>query len=169
VGACMFNKANVSRTSASQAGLNQASGLINAITVLLIVGGSAVLTACSTVSGVTTAVGPCLDDSKACVESRTAMVGKLTADPTRSWIGQSVDRRMAASGIRLFAYQNVADSLDCPKLQAGVREMQATRSTIGGTPLAGQTAERHNQIRALAVDMEGVLAAKARRKGCKAG
>lgn len=144
------------------------SALLNAATVVAVVGVSALVVACSSMSGVTSATGPCLDDSKACIDSRTATVASLVNDPSRAWVGQPVDKRMAASGIRLFAYQTVMDGLDCPKLLAGVREMQAARSALSGGASSGQTAERHNQIRALTADTEAQLAGKARKRGCKA-
>jgi hypothetical protein len=152
--------------------LKAASGLLNAATAVAAVVGSVLLgsclAACSTTGSIGANDGPCLDDSKACVARRTAMVEQLVGDSSRGWVGQTVDRRMAASGIRLFAYQGVMDGLDCPKLVAGVKELQAAKSALSAGPLSGQTAERHNQIRALTADTEATMTAKARKKGCKA-
>lgn len=132
------------------------------------IGVALAMAACSSVSTIGASDGPCLDDGKDCVARRTAMVEQLVGDKSRAWIGQGTDRRMAASGVRLFAYQSVMDGLDCPKLAAGVKEMQSARSALSAGPMQGQTAERHNQIKALTADTEATLASRARKKGCKA-
>lgn len=101
--------------------------------------------------------GPCLDDSKGCVEQRTAMVHGMAADKSHAWIGEPVSPATAASGVRLFAYQNVKDKLNCNELATGIKEMEDARGSLSGGPIGGQTMERHNQILALTEDVRGQL------------
>lgn len=126
------------------------------------------LGACTGVGPGASADDPCLDDSEACVKQRTALVEAMIADPQRNWIGQPVSRTTVASGIRLFAYQNVMESLSCPQLGAGVQEMRAALQSLSQGRLGGQSAERHNQVKALTEDVHARLQQMARQRGCKA-
>jgi hypothetical protein len=128
----------------------------------------AALGACSTIGNETSVAGPCLDDSKACVETRTGMVAALVADQDRSWISKPADRAMAASGVRLFAYQTVKDGLNCQQLAAAIQDLSSSRNLLAAGRMGGQTAERHNQIKALTHDTEVDYVSTARRKSCKA-
>ncbi len=113
-----------------------------------------------------TASGPCLSDSSECVGQRTAMVRSMSADPSRAWIAQSADRGTAASGVRLFAYQNVRDKLSCPELTSAVSDLDAAKRLLAEGPAAGQTMARHNDIKAMTNDVRAALAAsKIRRCG----
>lgn len=129
---------------------------------------SATLGACTGVGPSSSGGEPCLDDSSACVQQRTAMVDAMVADPQRSWIGQPVSRATVASGVRLFAYQNVMDSLACPQLAAGIQELQAAQQSLAQGRVGGQGAERHNQVKALTDDVHARLAQLAKKRGCKA-
>ena len=108
--------------------------------------------------------GPCLDDTAQCVGQRTAMVQTMGNDATRHWIGESVGRGMASSGVRLFAYQNVRDKLSCAELANGVNEMEAAKQLLGQGPAPGQTMLRHNQIKAMTDDVRAALTASRLRK-----
>jgi hypothetical protein len=112
--------------------------------------------------------GPCLDDSKACVGERTQMVQALSSDPSRGWIGQPAGRGIVASGVRLFAYQNVRDKLSCPELTSGIAEMNAAKQILTEGPAPGQTMLRHNQIKAMTEDVRAALLAGRSRK-CPGG
>lgn len=110
--------------------------------------------------------GPCLSDTSECVGQRTAMVRTMSADPARAWIAQSPDRSTVASGVRLFAYQNVRDKLSCPELTSAVSDLDAAKRTLAEGPSAGQTMARHNDIKAMTDDVRAALAAsKLRRCG----
>ena len=108
--------------------------------------------------------GPCLDDSQLCVAQRTQLVQALSADPARAWVGQPVGRQMVASGVRLFAYQNVRDKLSCPEFASAITELEAAKQTLAEGPAPGQTMLRHNQIKALTDDVRAALAASKQRK-----
>lgn len=108
--------------------------------------------------------GPCLDDSPACIAQRTQIVQSLSDDGTHSWVGQTAGRGMVASGVRLFAYQNVRDKLTCPQLGAAIAELDAAKQTLAEGPAPGQTMLRHNQIKALTTDVRAELAAARTRK-----
>ena len=126
-------------------------------------GGLLTLAGCASFEAAS-AEGPCLDDSKACVAQRTQIVQSLSSDQTRSWIGQPVGQAMVASGVRLFAYQNVRDKLTCPQLAGGIAEMDAAKQTLGQGPAPGQTVLRHNQIKAMTDDVRAGLNAARLRK-----
>lgn len=108
--------------------------------------------------------GPCLDDTAQCVGQRTAMVQSMGNDASRHWIGESVGRGMASSGVRLFAYQNVRDKLSCAELANAVNEMEAAKQILGQGPAPGQTMLRHNQIKAMTDDVRVALTASRLRK-----
>jgi hypothetical protein len=118
----------------------------------------AALGACSTIG----------TESKACVETRTGIVAALVADQNRTWISKPADRAMAASGVRLFAYQTVKDGLNCQQLAAAIQDLSSSRNLLAAGRMNGQTAERHNQIKALTHDTEVEYVTAARRKSCKA-
>lgn len=108
--------------------------------------------------------GPCLDDSKECVSQRTALVQLMSNDAAHQWIGQAVGRGTVASGVRLFAYQNVRDKLNCPELVSGVSELEAAKQVLAQGPAPGQTMLRHNEIKAMTTDVRNALAASKQRK-----
>lgn len=110
------------------------------------------------------ASGPCLDDSQGCVGQRTAMVRSMSADPARHWIGQAAARDVVASGVRLFAYQNVRDKLSCAELTAGIADLATAKSVLEQGPAPGQSMLRHNQIKAMTEDVRASLAASRQRK-----
>lgn len=112
--------------------------------------------------------GPCLDDSQACVSQRTAMVQSMSADPSRHWVGEAAGRGTVASGVRLFAYQNVRDKLSCSELASGMAELGFAKQVLAEGPAPGQTMLRHNQIKAMTEDVRAALAASRQRK-CGAG
>ena len=113
-----------------------------------------------------TASGPCLSDTPECVGQRTAMVRAMSADPARAWISQASDRAIVASGVRLFAYQNVRDKLSCPQLTSAVSDLDAAKRLLAEGPAEGQTVARHNDIKAMTDDVRAALAAsKIRRCG----
>jgi len=108
--------------------------------------------------------GPCLDDSKECVSQRTSLVQSMSNDPARVWIGQAVGRGTVASGVRLFAYQNVRDKLSCPELANGIGELESAKQVLAQGPAPGQTMLRHNEIKAMTTDVRNALAASHQRK-----
>ncbi len=112
--------------------------------------------------------GPCLGDTPECVAQRTALVRGMSSDPSRAWIGQSVGPGTAASGVRLFAYQNVRDKLSCPQLAVAVQELDAAKQLLAGGPAPGQTMLRHNDIKAMTNDVRASLATSKQKK-CGAG
>lgn len=110
---------------------------------------------------------PCLEDSPACVQLRVGMVNAMASDPQRSWIQEAPSRVTIASGIRLFAYAKTQATLSCDELAAGIREMEAAQRTLAQGKLPGQSAERHNQVKALTADTHASLS-QTRRKKCGA-
>jgi len=128
--------------------------------------GSAVLpTGCAGLGfGGGEADGPCLDDSQACVAQRTGIVQSLSQDQSRAWVGQTAGRGMVASGVRLFAYQNVRDKLTCPELSSALTELDAAKLALAEGPAPGQTMLRHNQIAAMTTDVRAELANTRTRK-----
>jgi len=126
---------------------------------------SAALAGCAGLD-IQSAGGPCLSDSAECVGQRTAMVRAMSADPTRSWMTQSADRDTVSSGVRLFAYQNVRDKLSCAELTSAVSDLDAAKKILAEGPAAGQSMQRHIDIKALTDDVRAALAAsKIRRCG----
>lgn len=126
------------------------------------------LAGCATVD-TAASEGPCLADTPECVTQRTAMVKTMTADPRRAWIGEPVGPGTVASGVRLFAYQNVRDKLNCQELAAAVSELDAARQALASGPRPGQTMARHNDIKALTADVHHALAnGKAKKCGGRA-
>lgn len=108
--------------------------------------------------------GPCLDDSQLCVSQRTQMVQSMSADASHHWIGQAVGGATVASGVRLFAYQNVRDKLSCAELASGIGELDAAKQTLADGPAPGQTMLRHNEIKAMTDDVRAALSATRSRK-----
>lgn len=125
------------------------------------------MSACSGIGPGSASGEPCLDDSEACIKQRTAMVEAMVADPQRSWIGQPVSRATVASGIRMFAYQNVMDGLACPQLGAGMQELLAAKQSLTQGRVGGQSAERHNQVKALTDDVHAQMTQLAKKRSCK--
>ncbi len=133
--------------------------------LMLVLAVGACLSACAGLD-TQSASGPCLSDTPECVGQRTAMVKAMSTDPSRAWISQSTDRGLAASGVRLFAYQNVRDKLSCPELTSAVSDLEATKRLLAEGPAAGQTMLRHNDIKAMTDDVRAALSAtKMRRCG----
>lgn len=122
-----------------------------------------VLSGCSSFD-VQAADGPCLDDSQGCVAQRTAIVRSMSADPARKWIADASGRGVVASGVRLFAYQNVRDKLSCAELTAGIADLDAAKRILNEGPAPGQSMLRHNQIKAMTDDVRALLAASRQRK-----
>ena len=108
--------------------------------------------------------GPCLDDSPTCVGQRTGMVQAMSSETARHWISETPGRATVASGVRLFAYQNVRDKLSCAELANGISEMDGAKQVLAQGPAAGQTMLRHNQIKAMTDDVRMALAASRLRK-----
>ena len=108
--------------------------------------------------------GPCLDDSQACIAQRTALVRSMSADPSHGWIAVTPGRSTVASGVRLFAYQNVRDKLSCTELAAALSDLDAARHLLAQGPAAGQSQARHNEIKAMTEDVRGSIAASRQRK-----
>jgi hypothetical protein len=134
-------------------------------TLVLVLAAGASLSACAGLD-TQSAGGPCLSDTPACIGQRTAMVKSMSSDPARAWISQSSDRGTAASGVKLFAYQNVRDKLSCPELTSAVSDLDAAKRLLSEGPVAGQTMARHNDIKAMTDDVRAALAAtKMRRCG----
>ena len=112
---------------------------------------------------------PCLDDSKACIDSRVATVNGMVTDPSKAWINATPTRGTYASGVRLFAWRSSKDRLTCEELAAGLREMAAAKMSLSQGPLPGTTAERNNQVKAMTDDAAAELARTAKAKQCKVG
>ena len=96
------------------------------------------------------------------------MVRAMSNDPGRAWIGQAVGYGTVASGVRLFAYQNVRDKLTCPELTSAVGELDIAKGILAQGPAPGQTMLRHNDIKAMTTDVRAALAA-VRLKRCGSG
>jgi hypothetical protein len=134
-------------------------------TIFAVLAAGALLAGCAGLATETMS-GLCLGDSPDCVGQRTALVRSMSNDPNRGWITQSADRGTVASGIRLFAYQNVRDKLSCPELTSGISDLDAAKKMLADGPAAGQTMQRHNDIKAMTADVRAALAAtKIRRCG----
>ncbi len=112
---------------------------------------------------------PCLDDSKACIDSRVATVNGMVTDPGKAWINQAPTRATYASGVRLFAWRSSKDRLTCEELAAGLREMAAAKASLSQGPIPGTTAERNNQVKAMTDDATAELAKTAKAKKCRVG
>ena len=134
---------------------------------MIAVGSLTTLSGCASLDG-QSAEGPCLGDSPQCIKERTAMVKSMSGDPARAWIGKTVGPGTVASGVRLFAYQNVRDKLSCSELTSAVQELDAARQTLASGPAPSQTMLRHNDIKAMTNDVRAALAASRQRK-CGAG
>jgi hypothetical protein len=114
------------------------------------------------------AEGPCLGDTPACIGERTAMVRAMSSDQARAWIGQTPGRGTVASGVRLFAYQNVRDKLSCSELVSALQDLDAAKQVLADGPAPGQTMLRHNDIKAMTDDVRAALtASKVRRCGAQ--
>jgi len=108
--------------------------------------------------------GPCLDDTPVCVGQRTEMVHAMSSDSGHHWIAEAPGRDTVASGVRLFAYQNVRDKLSCSELANGIAEMDAAKQVLADGPATGQTMLRHNQIKAMTDDVRAALVVSRTRK-----
>jgi hypothetical protein len=111
--------------------------------------------------------GACLDDSQACIESRTASYNAMVADPSKAWINEQPTREVYASGVRQFAWRSSRDRLSCEELAAGLRDMAAAKASLSQGHLPGSSAERNNQVKALTDDVAAELSGAAKKKRCK--
>ena len=113
------------------------------------------------------ASGACLDDSKACIESRTAAYNSMVGDPTKAWMGEQPTREVYASGVRQFAWRTSKDKLSCEELAAGLRDLANAKASLSQGHIPGSSAERNNQVKALTDDVVADLSRTAKAKRCK--
>ncbi len=64
----------------------------------------------------------CVDDSKHCIDERTAALRSIINDKDRKWVKEPATPAAYASGVRLFAFKHHKRSLTCDELALGRRE-----------------------------------------------
>jgi hypothetical protein len=106
--------------------------LTSSAAVLLVVG----IGACSGVdlASTTAARGglACVDDSKQCIEQRSAALRAIMGDRERKWVKEPATPEAYASGVRLFAYKERKKELTCEELAIGRREAEAAPVALRG-------------------------------------
>lgn len=100
-------------------------------TVLLAVGvgGCSVFHAPDTGDGAGLA---CVDDSKHCIDERSAALKSIMADRERKWVKEPATPDAYASGVRLFAFKERKKELTCEELAIGRREAEAAPGALRG-------------------------------------
>lgn len=122
---------------------------------LLGLGGLFTLSGCG---GVTTAgyENICLDDSGACVASRSAAFKELVDDKQHAWVNRPASRSLHASGVRMFAFKATKGQLTCAQLTAGINEASSVPGALAGS-MPGVSKDRITQAKALAEETRGEL------------
>jgi hypothetical protein len=76
----------------------------------------------------------CVDDSRQCIEQRSAALTSIMADRERKWVKEPPTPEAYASGVRLFAFKERKKELSCEELAIGRREAEAAPVALrGGT------------------------------------
>lgn len=111
--------------------------------------------------------GGCVDDSKECIDSRSAALRSMMADKDRRWVKEPATAHSYASGVRLFAYKGRKRDLTCQELAHGKREADAAPAALTGPAAAGLTPAQISRGTMLAAEVSKELGVELKRR-CKA-
>lgn len=105
-----------------------------ALCCLAALGAAAGVAACSAgVDNQAPAVGlSCVDDSKHCIDQRSAALHSIMSDKQRTWVREAPSPAAYASGVRLFAFKTRKRELSCDELAIGRREADGAAMTLRG-------------------------------------
>ena len=74
----------------------------------------------------------CVDDSKHCIDQRSAALHAIMSDKQRTWVREQPSPAAYASGVRLFAFKTRKKELTCDELAVGRREADSAATTLRG-------------------------------------
>jgi hypothetical protein len=106
----------------------------------------------------------CVDDSKKCVEQRSAALRSILGDRERKWVKEPVTAEAYASGVRLFAFKTHKKALSCGELEIGRREAEAAPAALRGPASARLTPAQISRGVLLAGEVSRELTAELKRR-----
>jgi hypothetical protein len=109
----------------------------------------------------------CVDDSKQCIEQRSAALKSIMGDRERKWVREPATPEAYASGVRLFAFKERKRELTCDELAIGRREAEAAAGTLRGPGSARLTPAQVSRGVMLGTEVSRELTAEQKRR-CKA-
>jgi len=109
----------------------------------------------------------CVDDSKHCVEQRSAALKSIMEDRERKWVREPATPEAYASGVRLFAFKVRKKELTCNELAIGRREAEAAAGALRGPASARLTPAQVSRGVMLGAEVSRELMSELNRR-CKA-
>jgi hypothetical protein len=106
----------------------------------------------------------CVDDSKQCIEQRSAALKSIMGDGERKWVKEPATPEAYASGVRLFAFKERKKALTCEELAIGRREAEAAAVVLRGPAGARLTPAQVSRGVLLGSEVSRDLAAELKRR-----
>jgi hypothetical protein len=106
----------------------------------------------------------CVDDSKQCIEQRSAALRAIMGDRERKWVKEPATPEAYASGVRLFAYKERKKELTCEELAIGRREAEAAPVALRRSAGARLTPAQVSRGVLLGTEVSRELAAELKRR-----
>jgi hypothetical protein len=124
--------------------------------------------ACSAAQSPEARVGlECVDDSKHCIDQRSATLHAIMSDKQRKWVREEPTPAAYASGVRLFAFKTRKGELTCEELAIGRREAESAATILRGPAAAQLTPAQVSRGLMLGGEVSRELAAEMKRR-CRA-
>lgn len=109
----------------------------------------------------------CVDDSKHCIEQRSAALHAIMSDKQRRWVRETPSPAAYASGVRLFAFKTRKRELSCDELAIGRREAESAETMLRGPGSNQLSPAQVSRGVMLGAEVSRELAAEMKRR-CKA-
>jgi hypothetical protein len=106
----------------------------------------------------------CVDDSKQCIERRSAALRSIMGDRERRWVKEPATPEAYASGVRLFAFKERKKELTCEELAIGRREAEAAPLALRGPAGARLTPAQVSRGVLLGTEVSRELTAELKRR-----
>jgi hypothetical protein len=109
----------------------------------------------------------CVDDSKRCMDERSAALRLIMADKDKRWLKEPAGPAAHASGVRLFAMKQKKREMTCEELALAKREADRAPAELRGPGAAGLAPGQVARGVILAGEVGKELSAEMRRR-CRA-
>jgi len=109
----------------------------------------------------------CVDDSKRCMDERSAALRLIMADKDKRWLKEPAGPAAHASGVRLFAMKQKKREMTCEELALAKREADRAPAELRGPGAAGLAPGQISRGVILAGEVGKELTAEMRRR-CRA-
>ena len=106
----------------------------------------------------------CVDDSKKCIEQRSAALRSMLRDRERKWVKEPATAEAYAAGVRLFAFKAHKKELSCEELEIGRREAEAAPVALRGPAGARLTPAQISRGVLLGTEISRELTAELKRR-----